>query len=117
MSHEWDGGYTENLADFGFREIKLAREIFDAWVDHGLPEDFDSDGAKLALNGNSGFVFLVNSEYQTAMMNGTRLESFYATPYEGHEGFADELADEYEDMHPEDQQYCRDVGIVDAVTA
>lgn len=99
--------YTENLADFGARERHMLQELLAAWNSQGLPLDFEDNGVKPAMNRNSGFVFLVNEECQTAMMNGDRLESFYSTPYEGHEGFFDELLEEYADMHHEDQQYMR----------
>lgn len=104
--------YTENLADFGYREIKMLRDILDAWVEHGLPDDFFNENVRPAMNSNSGFVFLVNEDHQVAMLNGDRLEEFFSSPYEGLEGFADELADEYGEMHPEDQEWAREMGIV-----
>lgn len=101
--------YTEDLGRFGFREIKMLRDILNAWVDGGLPDDFSYDNVRPAMNSHSGYVFLVNDDYQVAMMNGDKLESFYTTPYEGREGFWDELAEQYGDMHREDQRYMRDI--------
>ena len=103
--------YTENLSDFGFREITMLRDLLDAWVKRGLPEDFDKEGVKPAMNTQSGFVFLVNAEYQVAMLNGDNLESFYTTPYEGHEGFLSDLLEEYPDMHADDQEYVREIAL------
>lgn len=100
---------TTNLADFGFREIKMARDLLDAWVNNGLPEDFDNSGVVLMMNRNSGNVFLTNEEFEVAMLNGDTLESFYNSPYEGREGFFDDLLTEYEDMHEEDKQWFRDL--------
>lgn len=51
--------YTENLADFGSRERSMAAELLAA----RLPDGFPDDGVKLAMNRNSGFVFLVNADY------------------------------------------------------
>jgi hypothetical protein len=68
--------YTEDFADFGARERGMVRDILDAWNKQGLPEDFNDDGVRPAFNLNSGNVFLVNSDYQVAMMNGENLESF-----------------------------------------
>ena len=34
-----------------------------------------------------------------------KLYSFYSTPYEGREGSYEELLEEYDDMHPEDQEF------------
>lgn len=95
--------YTENLADFGSRERTMAAEL----LAQRLPDGFSDDGVKLAMNRNSGFVFLVNAEYQCAMMNGDTLEIFHSTPYDGIEGFLSDLIAENEpgDLHREDAEY------------
>jgi hypothetical protein len=97
--------YTEDLAKFGSREREMLREL----LSHSLPEGFQDDGVKPAMNMNSGYVFLVNSEYQCAMMNGDNLEIFHNTPYNGHEGFLSDLTSEYspDDMHKDDVEYIR----------
>ena len=102
--------YTEDLADFGYREQREAQDLFEAWKSNGLPVDFENNGVRIAFNMNSGYVFLVNSEYQVAMCDKDEkgklsLYSFYSSPYEGKEGSFDELLDEYEDMQPEDQEW------------
>ena len=97
--------YTENLADFGSRERAMAAELLAA----PLPDGFSDDGVKIAMNRNSGFVFLVNADYQCAMMNGDELQIFHSTPYDGHEGFLSDLLDEYspDDLHGYDADYLR----------
>ena len=40
--------YTENLADFRIREIKLLQQLLTAWLDQGLPHDFYNEGIKPA---------------------------------------------------------------------
>jgi hypothetical protein len=82
---------TTDLANFGFREIKMAAELLQAWVSQGLPDDFDNDEVRIHMNTNSGNVFLSNSNFDVAMMNGEDLESFYTCPECGHEGFKDEM--------------------------
>ena len=84
-------------------------QILQAWDADGLPSDFYADGVKLAFNRSSGNVFLVNGDYQCAMMNGDKLESFYTSPYEGKEGFFADLLEEYPDMHREDQEWFREL--------
>ena len=101
--------YTEDLADFGYREQRAAQDLFEAWKLNGLPVDFWNNGVKIGFNMNSGYVFLTNSDYQVAMcttneQDQLELYSFYTSPYEGKEGSFDELLEEYEDMHPEDQE-------------
>ncbi len=102
-------GYTENLADFGYREQDEAKEIFAAWKKNGLPQDFENDGVRLAFNMNSGYVFLTNNEYQVAMSDGDALYSFYTSPYEGIEGSFEDLLDEYKNMNEEDKQWFKDI--------
>ncbi len=97
--------YTENLGDFGIRERMMAAEL----LVQPLPDGFSDSGVKVAFNRNSGFVFLVNEDYQCAMMNGHTLDIFHSTPYEGHEGFLCDLLEEYtpDDLHADDVEYLR----------
>ena len=97
--------YTEDLSEFGYRELDEAGKLLSS-IKNGLPDDFDDAGIKIGFNKNSGYVFLTNEEYQVAMLDDKgKLYSFYSTPYEGHEGSLEELLEEYDDMHPEDQEY------------
>lgn len=82
---------TTDLSKFGHRELQLMRELIDAWMDQGLPDDFEEDGVVVMFNTNSGCVFLTNSEYQAAMMNGDKLDMFYNCPECGREGFKEEF--------------------------
>mgnify|MGYP003152577993 FL=1 len=71
--------YTEDLSDFGYRELKELRDLLDQYIEKGLPDDFDESGLKPAFNMNSGNVFFTNEEFQVAMINPNtgKLESFY----------------------------------------
>lgn len=100
---------TTNLAEFGNREKKMAADLLNAMQKQGLPADFYDSEVTIMMNKNSGNVFLTNSECQVAMMNGDKLESFYSTPYEGREGFYDDLMQEYKDMNKEDKEYMREI--------
>lgn len=97
--------YTENLADFGARERKMLAEI----LAQPLPQGFDDSGVKAAMNSNSGNVFLVNSDYQCAMMNGDKIELFHSLPYGGAEGFLSDLVEEYkpDDLNTDDVEYIK----------
>lgn len=87
---------TTNLTDFGYRELAMLEELIKAMREQGLPEDFYDDEVHPMMNKYSGNVFLTNSDFQVAMMNGERLESFYFLSYHGNEGFLDELLIDYE---------------------
>lgn len=95
---------TTNLADFGTRELFILRDLISLMME-GLPSDFANDGVHPMFNQSSGCVFLTNSDYQVAMINGDKLESFYTSPYKGLEGFYDDLKEQYEDMDEEDKQW------------
>lgn len=86
---------TTNLSDFGYRELTMLEELLKAMREQGLPEDFYNDEVHPMMNQSSGNVFLTNSDYQVAMLNGDKLESFYFLSYHGNEGFLDELIEEY----------------------
>lgn len=89
--------YTENMADIMscYTERKEVLAIMQAWDKNGLPDNFYDEGVKFAFNKNSGYVFLVNDEYQVLMMNDGKLELYYTSPYEGYEGFINDLFDDY----------------------
>ncbi len=81
---------TKNLADFGFHEREELIQLLRAWHAQGLPEDFDNNEVHPVFNRNSGHVFLTNSNYDVAMLNGTKLETWYNCGNCGHEGFAED---------------------------
>lgn len=87
---------TTDLANFGYRELEMLEELLRAMREQGLPDDFDDCEVSPVMNQYSGNVFLSNSEFQVAMMNGDNLESFYTLSYSGEEGFADELYSRFE---------------------
>ena len=95
--------YSENLADFGYRERQLASDLLKA----ELPDNFYSQGVRVAFNASSGYVFLVNDDYQVAMFNGDKLALHHTTSYSGLEGFIDELLSEYNpnDINSDDADY------------
>lgn len=86
---------TTNLSDFGYRELIILEKLLRAMREQGLPNDFYNENVHPMMNQSSGNVFLTNSNYQVAMLNGDKLESFYCLSYYGNEGFLDELITEY----------------------
>lgn len=105
---------TTNLADFGYRERVMAEKLLKAWREQGLPPDFYDNEVTIMMNTHSGNVFLTNSEFQVAMINGGKLESFYSCPQCGHEGFLDEMP--HNASGPERNSQCReyltDIGVL-----
>lgn len=109
---------TTNLADFGIGELRMLEKLIGAMEAQGLPDDFDNDGVHPMMNRASGNVFLTNSNYEVAMMNGNDLESFYFLSYHGNEGFLCDLLDEYENgnIEPEDFDQLADICEVNGET-
>ena len=98
---------TTNLAEFGYRELALAGEILTAYADRkdACPY-FTGEGVQLMMNTHSGNVFLTDEDCNVLMMNGNKLEGFYSNPYEGHEGFFEDLLNDWnENWHEEDSDY------------
>ena len=100
---------TTDLSQFGNRELGIAGEILTAYSENNLTElalsFFNTDGVTVMMNQNSGNVFLTNSDYEVLMLRGDELDLFLTTPYDGREGFIDELMEEFDDMHQEDKEY------------
>ena len=104
---------TTNLADFRIREKRMAAELLLAMCDQGLPENFYEEEVTVMFD--SGYVFLTNSEFQVAMLNGEDLEIWHSLPYSGQEGFADELKDlDLDDLEQDDIDYLVQSGIIEA---
>ena len=81
--------YEAKFEGFGYREIQLASKLLDAYVKE--PDVLEGDYISVGFNANSGYVFLSNEDYDTAMMNGDKLERFYSCPECGHEGFKEDF--------------------------
>lgn len=98
---------TTDLSDYGYRELMELELLLKAYREQGLPIDFNNDDVVPMFNMNSGNVFLTNSDFQVAMLNGDKLESFYCCPQCGHEGFLDEMDHNEDDK--ECQEYLKDI--------
>ena len=86
---------TSDLIYFGARERAILVELLEAWSRDGLPSDFYEENVHPMFNMNSGYVFLTNEDYQTAIMEDGKLVSHYVLPYEGIEGTLSELKEEF----------------------
>ena len=100
---------TTDLSEFGNRELGMAGELLTAYAENNLTQlainYFNKDEVTVMMNKYSGNVFLTNSDFQVLMMNGDDLDLFIVTPYDGREGFMEELMEEYNDMHNKDKEH------------
>lgn len=78
---------TQDISKFGFIERQEAARLLSALGTHHDKTDGMGDDVAVEFNPNSGNVFLVDGDYNVAMMNGNELETFYSCPQCGNEGF------------------------------
>ena len=101
-------GYTEDLSEFGFRELEMAAELLSAYTHEKNTTEYLSDGVHIGFNTHSGYVFLTDDCYNVAMMNGEYLEDWFTCPYCGHEGFKEDM--EHEPENEECTEYLISIG-------
>ena len=103
---------TQDLSRFGYRELHEAGRLLIACSDNqNNINDFLSNDIRVFFNSNSGYVFLSDSDFNVAMMNGDRIELWYSCPYCGHEGFFDDMEHEPEDQECTD--YLVEIGVIE----
>lgn len=99
------------------REFEEALELWNALKDGRMTDIaeqyFNCADCDVYFNPNSGYVFLTDDDYNTVMMNDGKLDLFISTPYNGEEGFIDELVDRFDDLHKEDKEYLRELATED----
>ena len=98
---------TNDLSKFGFCELEETTTLLTAFCND---PSILGDGVKPEFNPNSGNVFLVDEDYNIAMMNGDDLELWHYCPICGHEGFLEDMAHNEDDE--ECQEYLKEIGAV-----
>jgi hypothetical protein len=81
---------TKDFSKFGFVEIKEAAQLLTEYVNTHNKLDL-TEGISVEFNTRSGNVFLVDEDYNVAMLNDGDLEMFYSCPECGHEGFKEDF--------------------------
>lgn len=82
---------TTNLEDFGKNNLNKLSKLIDAYINQGLPEDFEKDQVNIMMNTDSHSIFFTNSDFQTALLDHDgKLKRWYNCPQCGNEGFSDE---------------------------
>lgn len=78
---------TRDLSKFGYRELALAGQLLTAL---GSPRDNDTNqldvGVCVEFNPESAMVFLVDEDFNVAVMEGDKLVDFLSCPNCGTEG-------------------------------
>lgn len=80
---------TTDLSKFGYREIREAIELLEAYLEN--TKDILGDGLTLNFNTHSGCVFLSDEDYRIAMINNGNLEEWFYCGECGAEGFLEDI--------------------------
>ena len=83
---------TRDLAKFGAREIEEARQLMNAFALKNKTQYFGTEGVAVEFNPMSGKVFLVDEDYQVAVVEGEDLVDFITCGECGYEGTLDDYA-------------------------
>jgi len=89
---------TQDLSNFGYVEIDEAIKLLKEYKNH---KSILGAMVQIEFNPNSGNVFLIDNNYDTAMMNGDVLDRWYSCPVCGHEGFINNMD------HRKDDEECQ----------
>jgi len=93
----------------GSRELKMAAELLTAYrSDRDETELLTDDGLAVWMNMESGYVFLCDADYNTAVMSDGILEDFITCVYCGHEGVRSEVVDDGHRFGPYGELVCRE---------
>jgi len=96
---------TQDLSKFGYVELKETIKLLTAYLD--APDDIFWDEVKVEFNPESGSVFLIDKDYNVAMMNGDKLEKWVCCPSCNTEGFVEDI---WHDGDVECMEWLIDIG-------
>ncbi len=86
-----DYNRAADLSTFGYRELDMAGDLLKAYAANGC--DFLIDGVHVEMNSSSGYVYLIDDDFNVGIMEGGKLVQFFSCPecgYEGTQADADE---------------------------
>ena len=63
---------TEDLAEFGQRELNEAKDLLTAYLENNKTHMFEDDKVRLCFNTHSGNVFLSDENYNVAVVHDKR---------------------------------------------
>lgn len=100
---------TRDLTEFGQKELHDAGKLLIALAEANETE-YLGDGVAVEFNPQSGNVFLVDEDFNVAMLTDDgKLEDWFSSPYEGEEGFYSDLVEMRDDLNEEDQEWLDEI--------
>jgi hypothetical protein len=92
------------------RELNLMQELLQIYNQNNLTplaHKYFGGIERVGFNPNSGCVWLEDDDNNCLMINGDKLDLHIYTPYNGIEGFLDDILNEYDldALHREDKEY------------
>ncbi|NDC22548.1 MAG: hypothetical protein EBZ49_00235 [Proteobacteria bacterium] len=102
---------TEDLYKFDrWQKEDLSHTLW-AWINRGLPKEFEPVDVRPALDIDSGRVLLKNSKEQLVSLYFGELEFVYICPNSGNAGFFEELVDEFHLLCNSDRAWLRNLAM------
>lgn len=100
---------TRDLSEFGHREREIAGELLSTLGTSKDKTKFLGDGVAVEFNPWSGNVFLVDEDFNVAMMGDDYLEDFITCPNCGGE----EIASDFREYNTDEccKEYADDLGL------
>jgi hypothetical protein len=106
--------YENDLSHLGNKELKDLAKLLTFWSENKITHNAHNNMGKIekfGFNGNSGYVFLIDDNYNTFMDNGSHLDIWLSCPYGGDEGFPEEFNGNHEDDYNQDDvDYLKNFG-------
>ena len=93
------------------RELSMMLDLLNLYNGSDLnltPVAFSTFGElkRVGFSPNSGYVWLEDEDYNRLMINKGKLDLYITTPYDGHEGFLEDLLNlDFETLNEEDQDF------------
>lgn len=102
-----------NFSNFGRQELLTASKLLELYANDALTpvaNNYFNDLQSVQFNSQSGCVYLIDEDYQCLVYNDDlkMLDLWLVTPYNGEEGFLDDLVELVDTLHPEDLRYLLD---------
>ncbi len=83
---------TRDLSKFGFRELHIAARVLTAYIEDR--PGWLYEGVAVEFNAHSGFVFLIDEDFNIGMLNDDTLEQWHHCSECGVEGFREDVVDD-----------------------
>lgn len=82
-----------NFKGFGYREIRTVKNLLNAYLEDKIVTEVFNRHSEITigLNEETGYVFLIDEDYNVAMLYDGYIQDYFSCPECNNEGFRDEF--------------------------